>query len=224
MPSVIDILTDHGDIPANVADLQAHLGGIPLDRISMTPPPGTATEEDVKRWKYCELVDGVIVVKAAGLYKALLSGALLGARGKWEERAGKPGYVFPSVGYSFGSHVVRLPDISYVSRETWGDRKLSDVEIGDFAPDLTVDFIVEQNTQAEMKRKREEYLAAGVKVIWTVDTIERGVWDTRPTESNSNSHWLGSGDKLEAPDILPGFNLAIGEWFDKLDQRFKNRK
>ena len=31
------------------ADVLAHLGGIPLDRIRAVPPPGTATEEDSRR-------------------------------------------------------------------------------------------------------------------------------------------------------------------------------
>ena len=32
-----------------LADLQNHLGGIPLERIRLTPTPGQATEEDLKQ-------------------------------------------------------------------------------------------------------------------------------------------------------------------------------
>src|SRR4051812_31126354 len=57
--------------PANwsLADLQAHLGGVPAGRIRLFPAPGTATEEDAL-WledhedRLCELVDGVLVEKA----------------------------------------------------------------------------------------------------------------------------------------------------------------
>jgi hypothetical protein len=51
------------------ADMQDRLGGIPLERIRMVPPPGTATEEDVlavhdRTNRLCELVDGTLVEKA----------------------------------------------------------------------------------------------------------------------------------------------------------------
>ena len=50
----------------SAADMQKHLGGIPLERIRMVPPPGTATEDDVlvvqsRTGRICELIDGVLV-------------------------------------------------------------------------------------------------------------------------------------------------------------------
>jgi hypothetical protein len=53
--------------PETVAELLERLGGIPLDRIRMQPPPGTATAEDAERLRegdpkiLCELIDGVLV-------------------------------------------------------------------------------------------------------------------------------------------------------------------
>jgi hypothetical protein len=45
-----------------LADLQAHLGGIPLKRIRLHPPPGTTTKSDVEAVhartnRICELID-----------------------------------------------------------------------------------------------------------------------------------------------------------------------
>ena len=53
-----------------LADMLVHLGGIPLERIRMYPPPGMATEKDVLRAKsrfnrICELIDGVLVADTA---------------------------------------------------------------------------------------------------------------------------------------------------------------
>ena len=220
MASVTDILSDHGDIPANIADLQQHLGGIPLDRISMMPPPGTATVDDLRRWKYCELLDGVIVVKSSNMFKAMLSSRILYALSNWERENDDRGYVFHSVAYWFGSDVIRLPDISYVSAETWGGRRLRDVEIADFPPDLALDFVVPDNTQQEMQRKRSEYVSAGVKLIWTVDTLEHVVWETRPRLADVDSRCLGRDHALEANDLLPGFRWPIGEWFDDVEKHF----
>jgi hypothetical protein len=44
-----------------MADVIERLGGIPAERILMRPHPGTATEDDVVRFKLCELIDGSLV-------------------------------------------------------------------------------------------------------------------------------------------------------------------
>ena len=62
----------------NLAELMERLGHVPLDRIRMRPPPGTATEKDVlaaerePRKRLCELIDGVLVEKAVGVQESLL--------------------------------------------------------------------------------------------------------------------------------------------------------
>ena len=54
------------------AELHEQLGFVPLSRIRLHPPPGTATVEDVARLcdrepkRLCELVDGVLVEKDYG--------------------------------------------------------------------------------------------------------------------------------------------------------------
>jgi hypothetical protein len=55
----------------SLADLVERLGGVPLTRIRRYPAPGTATEDDlifnndVAKDARCELIDGVLVEKAA---------------------------------------------------------------------------------------------------------------------------------------------------------------
>src|SRR5579859_3572765 len=66
-------------LPANLAQLVERLGGIPLARIRLIPPPGTATEQDVEGADGCELVDGVLVEKAMGYYESRLAVVLLAA-------------------------------------------------------------------------------------------------------------------------------------------------
>src|SRR5438067_1502793 len=67
----------------NLADLVHRLGDIPLERILVRPPPGTATEADVltalesPRKRICELIDGVLVEKAMGFRESRL-GLVLG--------------------------------------------------------------------------------------------------------------------------------------------------
>src|SRR5262249_23490903 len=54
----------------SVDDLIRHLA-VPASRIRLTPPPGTAVEDDVLRiqreeGRLCELIDGVLVEKPMG--------------------------------------------------------------------------------------------------------------------------------------------------------------
>ena len=60
------------------ADLVRKLGNIPLKRIRFTPPPGTATERDLRTAMRCsdhryELVDGTLVEKAMGLSESMVA-------------------------------------------------------------------------------------------------------------------------------------------------------
>ena len=69
--------------PETLADLVGRLGGVPLWRVRMKPPPGTATEADLlseragPHRKLLELVDGVLVEKAVRTREASLGGILL---------------------------------------------------------------------------------------------------------------------------------------------------
>src|ERR1700722_16946968 len=69
--------------PENFAELLEQIGRVPLERIRLKPPPGTATEKDVLRAysglerRLCELVDGVLVEKAMGTEEALLASILV---------------------------------------------------------------------------------------------------------------------------------------------------
>lgn len=60
------------------AEMQDQLGGIPLERIRMVPPPRLATEEDLLRLldsenRICELVDGTLVEKTKGYFESRLA-------------------------------------------------------------------------------------------------------------------------------------------------------
>ena len=117
--------------PANwtVADLQAHLGGVPAARIRLFPTPGTATEEDAL-WledhedRLCELVDGVLVEKAMSFYESILAMQL--------------GYLLVAyleknnVGIVTGADgqirllptKMRIPDLAFIRWERFPDGKL----------------------------------------------------------------------------------------------------
>ena len=75
---------------ANAADLVKRLGKIPLDRICFTPPPGTATERDLRaamrhNGRLYELVDCTLVEKPMGLSESMIAGQILRKIGNFAE-------------------------------------------------------------------------------------------------------------------------------------------
>jgi Uma2 family endonuclease len=200
-----------------VAELVERLGGIPLERIWCAPPPGTATEEDVLRYKYVngqkyllELVDGVLVEKAVGYREAVLAlfiGRLIGnyvaeRRLGWVAGADGP--------HRLEAGLVRYPDVGFVSRERFPDGLPADA-IARFAPDLAVEVLSRGNTAEEMRLKREAYFAAEVQLVWEADPRTRTVRVYRSADEFAE---LGEADTLDGGDLLPGFRLGVAEWFD----------
>src|SRR5688572_3541181 len=66
----------------NAAELQHALWGIPLERIILDPPPGTATEADLLRLverdkRLCELIDGTLVEKPVGMFESRIATNLM---------------------------------------------------------------------------------------------------------------------------------------------------
>lgn len=216
MTGILSKLHDHGDVPATLEDLQEAFDGIPLSRIAMMPPPGTATEKNLYRWKTCELVDGVLIVKGYSWPKSLLLSDLVYRLSTWN-REDRAGLVLPGAWHRMSESVVRTPDIAFTRWEKLRGRSLREIEIADFPPDLVVDFVTEQNTSGEVRRKREEYRTAGVRTIWTVEIQERGVWASEAVDNHRECLFYGAGSSLRT-ETLPGFQLEISDWFERLEE------
>lgn len=209
--------------PANwtLANLQEHLGGIPLDRISLYRPPGMATEEDAL-WLddhedcLCELVDGTLVEKTMGMYESVLAVALGYFLRAFLEKndlgivSGEAGQlrILPSK--------MRVPDVAFIRWDSFPDGKLPKDRVYKMAPDLAVEILSEGNTQQEMALKLAEYFQAGTRLVWYIDPR------TRSANIYTGPEQVASIDEnglLEGGDALPGFTLRLGELFDRADRR-----
>jgi Uma2 family endonuclease len=80
----------------------------------------------------------------------------------------------------------------------------------DLAPDLAVEILSPGNTAREMERKIGEYFAAGTRIVWVVSPTERAV---RVYTGPADARLFVEGDTLDAAPVLPGFRLAIRDWF-----------
>ena len=160
--------------PRNLDDLVERLGGIPLSRILADPAPGTATEADVLEAKrrfnrLYELVDGVLVEKDMGYVESLLAGALIQILRNFVVPRNL-GVVSVADGASaFFLDLIRIPDVAFASWDRFPDRRIPKEPIPSLAPDLVIEVLSESNTGPEMERKRGEYFAAGVRLIWEFD-------------------------------------------------------
>jgi len=204
-----------------LAGLLERFGAIPAARIRYDPPPGTATEQDVialeaRENRLFELVDGVLVEKAMGWRESLLAGALITILSNFV-RPRNLGLVTGEAGMvRLASGLVRLPDMAFVSWDRLPNRRVPSDPIPALAPDLAVDVLSAGNTPGEMARKRQEYFAAGVRLVWLVDPEARTVEVYTDPHQSTVRH---EADTLEGGAVLPGFALPLRELFAELDRQ-----
>jgi Uma2 family endonuclease len=203
------------------ADLLERLGHVPPERILLHPPPGTATEADVlaaaaaPEKRVCELIDGVLVEKAAGYRESLLACLLIELLNAFV-RPRNLGLVTGEKGTVrlFPGHV-RIPDVAFTSWDRLPGRRQPEEPIPDLAPDLAVEILSRSNTAAEMLRKRRDYFAAGVTVVWEIDPDARTVSVYTDPET---ARVLTVADTLGGGMALPGFTLPVRDLFAELDR------
>jgi Uma2 family endonuclease len=204
-----------------LADLLQYLGGIAPDRVRFRPPPGTATEEDVlaihtREGRLYELIDGVLVEKAVGLRESYLASVLITILWSFV-RPRNLGIVTGEAGtLRLALGLVRIPDVAFISWQRLSGRRIPTEPIPALAPDLAVEILSSSNTPGEMARKRQEYFAAGVQVVWQIDPNTRTVEVyTTPEQSTV----LRETQILAGGTASPGFILPLHELFAELDRQ-----
>ena len=203
-----------------LADILRQLGGISPKRIRFRPAPGTATEDDVvkirdRERRLFELVDGVLVEKVMGYWESVLAIELAGLLRdfvkprKLGTLAGEAGMLRLSPG------LVRIPDLSFISRARLAHHRRALAPILPLAPDLAIEVVSEGNTRREMARKVSEYFASGCRLVWLVDPRTRTV---AVYTSTAKPIMLTEKQVLTGGDVLPGFRLPLRKLFGLRDE------
>lgn len=206
-----------------VADLLHELGDISPRRVLMSPAPGTAKAGDLLRLidghgrekRLCELIDGVLVEKSMGWYEARLATLLVLFLESYLEEHDIGFTLGADAPHRLGEQLIRLPDVAFVRYESLPESQQRQSAIANWAPDLAVEVLSPSNTPQEMDRKLADYFQHGVKRVWYVDPELRAV---RIFQSIMESTLLTEADTLQDEELLPGFQLAIQEWFRRADQ------
>jgi Uma2 family endonuclease len=165
-------------------------------------------------------VDGVLIEKPCGFYKAVLGATLIYLLGNYVEEREVGIVLGAKAPFRLASGHIRLPDISFVAWSRFPNRKLPRGPFLDVPPDLAVEILCASNTRAEMDRKRRDYFAAGVRLVWYVDP------DTQTAHVYSaadDGFALGPDGILDGQDVLPGFRLPLEEWFRRTGVQLAER-
>jgi Uma2 family endonuclease len=118
-----------------------------------------------------------------------------------------------SCGYQIFPHDsnrVRLPDVSFTrAGRLPGDKPYEGHS--KVAPDLVVEVISPNDLAVELEAKIDDYLRAGVPLIWVVEPKGRTV---RVHRGDGSGTFLRAEDVLDGGAVLPGFSCRIAEFFD----------
>lgn len=201
--------------------LQQHLGDIPLERIRLYPPPGMATEQDVldlddHQGALCELIDGILVEKTVSWYESLVASWIVHFLQAYLKE-NKLGMALTADGaLQISPNQVRIPDACFISRERVQKVKPQRGTVPPLVPDVAVEVLSRSNTRQEMDRKREEYFAAGVRLVWYIDAEAHSA---TVFTSPEDSVVIDESGTLDGGDVLPGFALPLAELFARADEQ-----
>jgi Uma2 family endonuclease len=155
-----------------------------------------------------ELVHGRLVEVPVGNWANRVAFRLSGVLDAHCNRTGQ-GEGFSSEQYyrCFGDDFhARKPDASVIRRE----RLPADWLLGgsfSIPPDLAVEVISINDVAGEIEAKVEEYLDAGVRLIWVIYPETRTAMVYRADGSTERLH---ADQELVGEDVLPGFQVRLG--------------
>ena len=121
------------------------------------------------------------------------------------------GLVGPEGGFRLSRNpdTLRAPDIAFISRERL-EREGMPQKFADFPPDLAVEVLSPEDPANEIARKVDEYLAAGVPLVWVVDP---GIRKVTVYCSLQDIKVLSAEEELDGGEVLPGFRVKVAAIF-----------
>ncbi len=100
-------------------------------------------------------------------------------------------------------------DVAYISAEVAAQR-VDETTLIDGVPILAVEILSPNDTQEDINEKIDEYLDAGVALVWVFDPHRRTVTVHRPGEE---PELVNVRQELTGEPHLPGFRVAVAELF-----------
>ncbi|MCY3021695.1 MAG: Uma2 family endonuclease [Planctomycetota bacterium] len=167
-------------------------------------------------WGRCELVRGKVVpLSPPKPPHGILTAALAIAIGTFvkQRKLGKVLAGDPGLYTTRDPDSVRGPDVCFISNERLQEARKAK-GYWEVPPELCVEVVSPGDEWSEVMAKVEEYLAAGVTLVWVVDPQRRKAHVFR---SDRPAKALAAANALDGEDVLPGFAVPLAELFAELD-------
>lgn len=158
-----------------------------------------------------ELVDGQLVERNVSGLSSLVTTEVGRRLANHNEAIGSPAWIFgPDMGvqcFPGRPNKVRKPDVSFVPRER---ASLQDLEerFLHIPPTLAVEVDSPNDIAENLEVKEEEYLSAGVRLIWIIYPLSR---TARVVLLDGSVSKLRFDDILDGEDLLTGFTCRVGD-------------
>jgi Uma2 family endonuclease len=162
--------------------------------------------------KSYELVDGNLVERNVSALSSQVAAKLNRLVGNHCEANNLSWYFDSECGYRCfpdDPTKVRRADVSYLRRDRLPLERLSEGYVR-VAPDLAAEVVSPNDLASEVSRKVDEYLGAGVGLVWVVYPEQRTVQVFR---ADGTVSLLRESDDLDGGETLPGFRCRVGEIF-----------
>ena len=104
---------------------------------------------------------------------------------------------------------VLAPDVAFISREHVPESGIPK-KYWSGAPDLAVEVLSPGDTTREVEKKVDEWLAAGARLVWTVNPGRKSVTVHRAPK---DSFTVSENDELDGEDVVPGFRCRVSDIF-----------
>lgn len=159
-----------------------------------------------------ELIGGELVERKMGAKSSYIAGQI---HHRMEDfcRSQSLGWAFPE-GTSFqcfpeDPRRVRRADVSYIRFGRLPGEQPPEGHIR-MEPDLAVEVVSPNDLAYDVDGKVEDYLGAGVRLVWVVNPATRTVRVHRPDGPGVT---LRADDELTGDDVLPGFRCPVRDLF-----------
>ena len=172
-----------------------------------------------------ELVNGDLVERNMGWESEWIGTNLLALLWAWSQQHG--GWVNgSSAGYRCFEEAVpddpdrvRKPDVSLIAAHRLSTDQLPTGHC-EIVPDLAVEVISPNDLYSEVEEKVDEYLRAGVRLVWVMDPHTKSIRVHRHDGTVSNLH---TDDKLDGENVAPGFQCSVRQLFPQTSQPRETR-
>lgn len=123
--------------------------------------------------------------------------------------AGETGFVL-ATNPKTGRDTVRAPDVGFIAKN-----RLTPLTGGFYhlAPDLVVEVVSPSDSARNIRRKVDQYLRAGTRLVWIVYPDDKFVDVYRPDHDTST---FRIDDTLDGYEVLPGLSLPVHDVFKRL--------